>query len=140
MLIDILVNLYHLLQPRSELTLFHPEYVVQAEKVGKALERHSPLVYAAGHDHSLQLFEGDEVARMHIVSGAGSTGKITRVTDLPETIFAHAVPGFVVLDFVNLDGDGQDGDAIPVVRVVRTGQDTPVFQMPIPLRDELNGR
>ena len=133
MLIDILVNLYHLLlQPRSELTLHHPEYVVQAEKVGNALERHRPLVYAAGHDHSLQLFEGDEVARMHIVSGAGSTGKVTRVTDLPETIFAHAVPGFVVLDFVSLDGDGDGDPAVPVVRVVRTGRETPVFQMRIP--------
>ena len=135
MLIDILVNLYHLLlQPRSELTLHHPKYVDFAEKVEIALGRHRPLVYAAGHDHSLQLFEGDEVARMHIVSGAGSTGKVTRVTDLPETIFAHAVPGFVVLDFVSLEGEGDgDGDpAVPVVRVVRTGQETPVFQMRIP--------
>ncbi|MDE0005029.1 MAG: hypothetical protein OXQ29_20250, partial [Rhodospirillaceae bacterium] len=102
--------------------------------VKTALERHRPLVYAAGHDHSVQLFEGDEVARMHIVSGAGSTGKITRVTDLPDTIFAHAVPGFVVLDFVI-----RDGEEIPIVRVVRTGQETPVFQMRIPLQDELDG-
>ena len=131
MLIDILVNLYYLLlQPRSVLTLHHPKYVDFAEKVEIALVRHRPLVYAAGHDHSLQLFEGDEGARMHIVSGAGSTGKVTRVTDLPETIFAHAVPGFVVLDFVSLEGDGDP--AVPVVRVVRTGRETPVFQMHIP--------
>ena len=131
MLIDILVNLYHLLlQPRSELTLHHPKYIAHAEQVRKAFERHRPLVYAAGHDHSLQLFEGDEVARMHIVSGAGSTGKVTRVTDLPETIFAHAVPGFVVLDFVGIEGG--EVPVVPVVRVVRTGQETPVFQMRIP--------
>ncbi|MCY3712741.1 MAG: metallophosphoesterase [Gemmatimonadetes bacterium] len=143
MLIDILVNLYHLLlRPRSELTLFHPQYITHAEQVRNALVRHRPLVYAAGHDHSLQLFEGDEVAGMHIVSGAGSTGKVTRVTDLPETIFAHAVPGFVVLDFVRLEREGAgDGDpAVPVVRVVRTGQETPVFQMRIPLLDEPDGR
>lgn len=137
MFIDILVNLYHLLQQRSELTLFHPQYIAHAEQVRKALERHRPLVYAAGHDHSLQLFEGDEVARMYIVSGAGSTGKVTRVTDLPETIFAHAVPGFVVLDFVGLEGG--EVPVVPVVRVVRTGQETPVFQMRIPLRDEPDG-
>ena len=83
MFIDILVNLYHLFKPRSELNLFHPEYVVHAEQVETALARHRPLVYAAGHDHSLQVFEGDEAARMHIVSGAGSVGKVTRVTDLP---------------------------------------------------------
>ncbi|MDE2846557.1 MAG: metallophosphoesterase [Gemmatimonadota bacterium] len=139
MFIDILVNLYHLLlQPRSELTLHHPKYVDYAEKVEIALGRHRPLVYAAGHDHSLQLFEGDEIARMHIVSGAGSTGKVTRVTDLPGTIFAHAVPGFVVLDFVGLEGG--EVPVVPVVRVVRTGQETPVFQMRIPLRDEPDGR
>ena len=136
---DILVNLYHLLlQPRSELTLHHPEYIAHAERVRIALERHRPLVYAAGHDHSLQLFEGDEVARMHIVSGAGSSGKVTRVTDLPETIFAHAVPGFIVLDFVIRDG--KEVSVVPVVRVVRTGQETPVFQMRIPRRDEPGGR
>ncbi len=127
--IDILVNLYYLLlQPRSaELNLFHSRYVAFAERVKNALERHRPLVFAAGHDHSLQLFEADEIARMHIVSGAGSTGKVSRVTDVAETIFAHAVPGFVVLDFVN-----RGGEHVPVVRVVRTGRETPVFQMSIP--------
>ncbi len=126
-LVDSLINLYHLLRPRSHLNLFHPEYIPLAGQVKNALERHRPLVFAAGHDHSLQLFEADEVARMHIVSGAGSTGKVTRVTDLAGTIFAHAVPGFVVLDFVTHNGVGT-----PVVRVVRTGQETPVFQMRIP--------
>ena len=146
MLIDALVNLYHLLlRPRSELNLFHPEYVVLAEKVETALVRHRPLVYAAGHDHSLQVFEGDEVARIHIVSGAGSVGKVTRVTDLPRTIFAHAVPGFVVLDFVDRGGAvdragtannggavDNEGAVVPVVRVVRTGREAPVFEMRIP--------
>ena len=127
LIMDALVNLYHLLRPRSELNLFHPQYIVHAEQVKDALARHRPLVYAAGHDHSLQLFEADEVARMHIVSGAGSVGKVTRVTDLDGTIFAHAATGFVVLDFVS-----RNGNEIPVVRVVRTGQETPVFQMTIP--------
>lgn len=135
MFIDALVNLFHLLWPRSELKLYNPRYIAHAEQVKNALSRHRPLVYAAGHDHSLQLFEGDEIAWMHIVSGAGSTGKVTRVTDLPETIFAHAVPGFVVLDFVNV---GED-ELVPVVRVVRTGRETPVFQMRIPMPDELGG-
>lgn len=126
-LIDSLINLYHLLHPRSQLNLFHPQYISLTEQVKNALEGHRPLVYAAGHDHSLQLFEADEVARMHIVSGAGSTGKVTRVTELAGTIFAHAVPGFVVLDFVT-----DNGVDTPVVRVVRTGQETPVFEMRIP--------
>ena len=135
MLIDALVNLYHLLWPRSELNLFHPQYIAYAKRVKDALQRHRPLVYAAGHDHSLQLFEADEVAWLHIGSGAGSTGKVTRVTDLAGTIFAHAVPGFIVLDFIN-----RDGAVVPVVRIIRTGQETPAFQMRIPLRDARDGR
>ena len=135
LVIDLLTNLYHLFLPRSELNLYHPKYVVLAEKVETALKKHRPLVFAAGHDHSLQLFEADEVARMHIVSGAGSTGKVSRVTDVAGTIFAHAVPGFVVLDFVSIDGIDT-----PVVRVVRTGHETPAFEMRIPLRDDRVGR
>ena len=135
LLIDTLANIYHLVRPRSILRLYHPRYAELARQVKDALERHRPLVYAAGHDHNLQLFEADENARMHIVSGAGSSGKVERVTAVPGTIFAHAVSGFVVLDFVNSDGDG-----IPVVRVVRTGQERPVFQMRVPLRDDLDGR
>ena len=35
MLMDILANLYHLFKPRSELNLYHPQYVVYAEQVRK---------------------------------------------------------------------------------------------------------
>ena len=125
--IDRLSDFYHLLRPRSPLNLDHPQYMVLAKQVQDALARHRPLVYAAGHDHSLQLFEANEVARMHIVSGAGSAGKVTRVTAVAGTIFAHAVPGFAVLDFAT-----HDGVDTPVVRIVRTGQAEPTFQMHIP--------
>ncbi len=131
LLIDTLVGIYHLVRPRSILKLYHPRYAESARQVKDALERHRPIVYAAGHDHNLQLFEADENAWMHIVSGAGSAGKVERVTAVAGTIFAHAVSGFVVLDFVSRDGEG-----IPVVRVVRTGRETPVFQMRVPLQDD----
>ena len=131
LLIDTLVNIYHLVRPRSILRLYHPRYAELARQVKDALERHRPLVYAAGHDHNLQLFEGDETALMHVVSGSGSAGKVERVTAVPGTIFAHAVSGFVVLDFVTRNGIGT-----PVVRVVRTERETPVFQMRVPLQDD----
>lgn len=131
LLIDTLANIYHLVRPRSILKLYSAQYAEIAGQVKAVLERHRPLVYAAGHDHSLQLFEGDETARMHVVSGSGSAGKVERVTAVPGTLFAHAVSGFVVLDFVNHNGNGT-----PVVRVVRTGRETPVFQMRVPLRDD----
>ena len=126
-IIDRFLDFYHLLRPRPPLDLDHPQYMVLAEQVKAALATHRPLVYAAGHDHSLQLFEADEVARLHIVSGAGSAGKVTPVTAVNGTIFAHAVSGFAVLDFAI-----RDGVDTPIVRIVRTGQEVPVFQMRIP--------
>ena len=126
-IIDRIIDFYHLLRPRPPLDLDHPQYRVRAQQVQDALAKHRPLVYAAGHDHSLQLFAADEVARMHIVSGAGSAGKVSSVTAVAGTIFAHAVPGFAVLDFAT-----HDGVDIPIVRIVRTGQEAPVFQMRLP--------
>ena len=126
-IIDRFLDFYHLLRPRSPLNLYNPQYMVLAKQVKDALARHRPLVYAAGHDHSLQIFEGDEVTRLHIVSGAGSAGKVTPVTAVNGTIFAHAVSGFAVLDFAI-----RDGVDTPIVRIVRAGQEVPVFQMRIP--------
>ena len=125
-IIDRIIDFYHLLRPRPPLDLDHPQYRVRAQQVQDALARHRPLVYAAGHDHSLQLFAADEVARMHIVSGAGSAGKVSPVTAVAGTIFAHAVPGFAVLDFATHDVD------TPIVRIVQTGREAPVFQMRLP--------
>lgn len=127
--IDRIIDFYHLLRPRPPFDLDHPQYMSFAKQVEDALAKHRPLVYAAGHDHSLQLFEADEVARMHIVSGAGSVGKVSPVTAVAGTIFAYAVPGFAVLDFAT-----RGGVDIPLVRIVRTGQEAPAFQMRIPDR------
>ena len=126
-IIDRIIDFYHLLRPRLPLDLDHPQYMILAQQVQDALAKHRPLVYAAGHDHSLQLFAADEVAQMHIVSGAGSVGKVSSVTAVEGTIFAHAVPGFAVLDFAS-----QNGVDTPIVRIVQTGQETPVFQMRFP--------
>ena len=126
-IIDRIIDFYHLLRPRLPLDLDHPQYMARAQQVQDALAKHRPLVYAAGHDHSLQLFAADEVARMHIISGAGSAGKVSSVTAVDGTIFAHAVPGFAVLDFAS-----QNGVDTPIVRIVQTGQEEPVFEMRLP--------
>ena len=70
-----------------------------------------------------------------VVSGAGSTGNVTTVTAIAGTLFAHAHPGFVVLDFY---GDGDFGDVTEgdrvMLRVVETGRARPVFEMELPQR------
>ena len=58
------------------------------------------------------------------MSGAGARARVSTVTHLDETIFAHAAEGFVVVDF----GRRGDEDAV-VVRVVEplVSIDEPVY-------------
>lgn len=62
-----------------------------------------PLVHAAGHEHSLQVFESDRGPRYLVVSGLGSREKATPVRHGDGALFAHSHrdhPGFVTLDFL----------------------------------------
>jgi hypothetical protein len=61
------------------------------------------LVYAAGHDHSLQVLEGgaEDGAEFLVVSGSGSRSGATAVGSGDATLFAYSSPdhpGFVVVD------------------------------------------
>lgn len=56
-----------------------------------------PLVFAAGHDHGLQLLRG-AAARWQVVSGGGSSGQITFARPVAGTVFAAGAPGFARLD------------------------------------------
>jgi hypothetical protein len=94
-----------------------------------------PLVYAAGHDHNLQVIEGRGDAGTLVVSGAASAKNVTNVTAIARTLYAHAHHGFVVLDFY---GDQDFGDALAgdrvMLRVIETGRARPVFEMELPQR------
>jgi len=65
-------------------------------------EKASLLIYAAGHDHSLQVLEGDTTDYL-IVSGAGSSQKISEVKCGKGTLFACSRVGFIVIDFFDDD-------------------------------------
>ncbi len=110
-------------------------YRLMVRKLLPAFGQRPPLVYAAGHDHALQVIEGRDTAGTLVVSGAGSFKNITTVTAIAGTLFAHAHAGFVVLDFY---GDGDFGDASEgdrvMLRVVETGRARPVFEMELPQR------
>ncbi len=70
----------------------------QAQRHGAA-----PLAYAAGHDHSLQVFESSQGARYLLVSGMGSHSRASDVGSNRQTLFAHsnsAHPGFMEIDFM----------------------------------------
>lgn len=57
------------------------------------------LIYAAGHDHSLQVLKGSIVDYL-LVSGAASSKKLTAVGHGDNTLFAHQHSGFMAIDFL----------------------------------------
>lgn len=93
------------------------------EKLKEALssvsEKNKPLIYASGHDHSLQVLDGGNAADYILVSGAGSSGRVeeSAVGSSTDTIFAHLHPGFMEVDFMN--------DDRVLLRVVEPDEQTP---------------
>lgn len=103
---------------------YEPAYAAWIERAEAIFRTSPPLVYAAGHDHNLQVLDAGDVAGVHVVSGSGAPKRVSTVTNIPETLFAHAAPGFVVLDF----GQRENQEAV-VLRVVENSFEAPVFEM-----------
>jgi hypothetical protein len=111
--------------------MLEPGYAEMVDVVSDVLDDHPPVVVAGGHDHSLQVLESGDIARLVIVSGAAS--RTSGVIPLEGTLFAHAHLGFVVLDFHRLER----GDETLVVNVIETGRGAdPVFSLAIDLERE----
>ena len=112
--------------------IVEPDYLEMVRVLGEVLAEHPPLAMVGGHDHSLQILEGRDQARLVIVSGAASN--TSGVTSTDDTLFAHAHLGFIVIDFYEVDGS-PDGAA--VVNVIETGRgDKPVFSLALNLARE----
>src|SRR2546425_7841307 len=82
-----------------------------------------PLIYAAGHDHALQVIGGTS-ARYELVSGAGIFGHLDRVTALDSTRFARSASGFMRVEFLH-DGRARLG----VTVVDRSGGSVEAFAL-----------
>ena len=67
------------------------------------------LIYASGHEHSLQVLKG-AVTDYLLVSGAAASQKVREVMSGDNTLFAHQHTGFMAIDFLD------DGKAL--LRVV----------------------
>jgi hypothetical protein len=62
-----------------------------------------PLMYASGHEHSLQVFRSPSGPRYLLVSGLGSHRKALPVGRDGDSLFAHSnadAPGFATVDFL----------------------------------------
>ena len=73
-------------------------YRAMIASVERGLAAAPPLVFAAGHDHSLQVIRGGDSARFHVVSGAGSADEVTWAYAIDGTLFAAATPGYARID------------------------------------------
>ena len=112
--------------------LIEPTYHEMVRVIGEVLAESPPLAMVGGHDHSLQILEGGDAARLIVVSGAAS--KISRVTAIEGTLFAHAHRGFVVFDF---HAAKKTPGGVLVVNVVETGRgEKPVFSLALDLERE----
>lgn len=83
------------------------DYKDLVNRLNQAFWRSGPgrtplLIYAAGHDHSLQVLRGRTTDYL-LVSGAGSSKKISEVWHGYNTLFAHESTGFMVVDFLEND-------------------------------------
>ena len=83
--------------------LFGKSYTRMRDSLNRALETHPPLIFAAGHDHSLQVLRG-RTSSYVLVSGAGSIGKGECAARLRQSYYVgQATSGFMRLDFTAAD-------------------------------------
>ena len=82
----------------------------------KAFAAAPPALDVAGHEHNLQVIESGP-ARLHLVSGTGIYGHVSRVVPIRGTLFARDASGFARLDIprqgparlaiIQVDADGE---------------------------------
>ena len=83
---------------REDLNASH--YRVFIERLSGVFRRASrPIIYVAGHEHSLQVIEEslDGTSVLHLVSGSGS--KVTGTRPIDGSRFSAGLPGYMRLDF-----------------------------------------
>ena len=113
-------SLYPLLRSRvyNRQTLDGTEYKDMRKRLTEALSVNRPLVFAAGHDHGLQVLAGGEAADVLLVSALGfDIG--SALGHGSDTLFAHLHPGFMTLDVLT--------DGRVLLRVIEPGETEVVF-------------
>ena len=108
----------------------HNKHMVAA--FDSAFAGQPPLVYAAGHEHNLEVLEGESASYL-LVSGAGIYGHISSTAWRDDTRYAAQEAGYMRLDVLR-------GGPIrlAVVTVDQTGQGTEAFSLYLENRGETN--
>lgn len=74
-------------------------YRAMRDSLRGAFEENPPLIFAAGHEHNLQVLKG-EPEIWNLVSGAGSPANLSAAKVLDGTICKEVKPGYMRLDFL----------------------------------------
>jgi Calcineurin-like phosphoesterase len=91
--------------------------------LSRAFAERAPALYAAGHDHNLQVIAGG-VVPLQLVSGAGIYGHWGRATRIRGSLFARQASGFGRLD-ISRSGRGR----LAIIEVDRSGNSSEVFSI-----------
>lgn len=105
----------------SSQDLWSPVYQRLIAGFRRAFSRAPPALYAAGHEHNLQVIAGSPV-RLELVSGGGIYGHSGRAASIRGTRFARDASGFARLD-VPRTGPAR----LAVLQVDRAGQSREIF-------------
>jgi len=102
----------------------HPVSQEAFRKLKNRLAGMDNVIYAAGHDHSLQVFEFDNEGKQQIalVSGAANQKKLSDVGESSDNIFALSEMGFMVVDVYENTTE---------LKIYNVKQDEPVFKKTI---------
>jgi hypothetical protein len=76
-----------------------PGYAHLIEQLKKVFSEHPPMVYASGHEHSLQVLK-EKYGMLQLVSGGGLESRIKNVGKGKNTVFKYEHSGFMRLDFL----------------------------------------
>ncbi len=91
---------WYLVKSDQDLSGTQNKYMVKQLNNAFSIPKKTPLlIYASGHEHSLQVLRGD-VTDYLLVSGLASSEKATEVSHGDNTLFAHQHTGFMVIDFL----------------------------------------
>jgi hypothetical protein len=91
----------------------------------RAFDQAPPALYAAGHDHNLQVIRS-RPAKLLLVSGAGIYGHTSEVTRIKGTLFARDASGYARLDIP------RSGPArLAIIQVDAAGRGREVFSTPV---------
>lgn len=112
--------------------LFSTEYTFMRDRLVEAMRMAPPLIWAGGHDHSLQVFGPEDLpqemagaVRYAVVSGALSKSSMV-VESRPGDAFRAR--GFVIVDFLT------DGAARLRIVEAGPGQERQLFHMRLQIR------